>query len=656
MLKIENAEGTVLAFLNNLTEAKVCEVLNGEYTLSFVATIDHLKTDFLYDENNLINYENDLFRPASIEEIHDEDDALTVAVECEHISYDLIKNAMSEFNHIYTTAVNAMTTCLLGTGFNLRSCDITEKTDIQYTQECNAKQISIAIANNWHGELKYYRYYIDLLKSRGQNRGTGFIFGRNLKSVKRIINRAEGTTSYEVDIVQGSELEELGYYELGDTVRIMDERLNVDYECKIIELEKDILTGINGKVVLGDAIKDMRSSFSSVKKKVDEVKKDVEDIQGQATDWNKIKGITDDSGNIILGKLNELTQIASKIVNSTGTFYQEGGCSVWQDQPTFEASTFATKWSAEGLVFANTKKNNNTEWDWQTAIDANGVNATKVAASALYGITMEAVNLVSATITSALLKAVNIEGGTIKLGNWGETQSIDYAVNITEDEPFTVYKNVMGVLKKSLELTGSPVGEIRMYDSGKQFMKLGMGYNDYNKFGMIECGEDGTDNGLYIRCRSIQAPSAIDFNMSHAFASFDGLLVPGDKKAIVKTEHFGIRSFYCDEGETAYFNHKGVAETHITKDNKYQCIIRLNDIFIECIELNSVHPYIVTPTPYSDARCWVKAVYDKYIVIESDKLTKLGYVVFCMRKGYTKKFLNEVRKGENSGYSDIEQS
>ena len=430
MLKIENQEGTVLAFLNNLTEAKVKEVLNGEYTLSFVATIDHLKTDFLYDENNLINYNDDLFRAVKLEELHEDDDELTVSVHCEHISYDLIKNVMVDFNHTYKTATEVMSLCLMGTDFNLRDCDITEKTDIQYTEECNSKQISIAIANNWHGELKYYRHYIDLLKSRGQNRGTGFIFGKNLKSVKRIINRAEGTTSYDVEVVEGSETEELGYYELGDTVRVIDQRLNVDYYCKIIEIEKDILTGLNSNVVLGDSIKDMRSSFSSVRKDVKEVKQTLEE---SAPDWNKVAEILDKNGNIALGKLNALTQIATRIINSTGTFFQEDNCSCWQDQPTFEASTFATKWSAQGLVFANSKKNNNTEWDWQTAIDANGVTATSVTASCLASITANIetaiiTHLVGKTITGIIIEGSTIHAGDVASGNYTE---IDKTGNIT---------------------------------------------------------------------------------------------------------------------------------------------------------------------------------------------------------------------------------
>jgi len=444
MLKIENAEGTVLAFLNNLTEAKVHEVLNGEYTISFIATIDHLKTDFLYDDSNLINYNDDLFRPVTIEELHDEDGALTVAVECEHVSYDLINNVLDNFNYTNTNVASVMAQCLLGTNFSLRSCDITEKTSIQYTEECNSKQISIAIANNWHGELKYYRYYIDLVKSRGTNRGTGFIFGKNLKFVKRIINRAEGTTSYEVEIIEGSETDELGKYYLGDTVRIMDKRLNVDYYCRIIEIEKDILTGLNSKVVLGDAIKDMRSTFSGVKKDVEEVKATISE---NSANWNKVSEIVNESGDIVLGKLNALTNIATKIVNSTGTFEQLDNCLYWHDQPLEVDSTFATKWGSQGLVFANSKDTDGN-WEWQAALSSDGLIATNVTASCLEAIQAHVLSLVVDNLVGKVIQGVTIIGSTILAGN--ENNGTTFTMIDTHGD---IIRFANG--KKVLELSGS---------------------------------------------------------------------------------------------------------------------------------------------------------------------------------------------------------
>lgn len=437
MLRVENANGTVLAYLNNLLQGTVKEVLNGAYVITFTTTVDVLKTEYLYDPNNFINYENDLFKVVDLEELHSDDNSVAVTVSCEHVSYDLLKNLLPDFGYQYVTATEAMNNCLLGTKFSLRKCDITEKSDIAYTQETNSKLISIAIANNWKGELKYYRYYIDLLQNRGANRGTGFIFGKNLSSVKRLRNFADDTLTYEIDVTESPGLEELGYYELGDTVRVMDERLNIDMEMKITEIHKDILTGINNTVVLGDSVKDMRSGFSSIQKTVDEVQTVVKE---GATDWNRINNILNDQGDIILGKINDITNIASKIVNSTGTFEQRDNALYWQDQPTKENSTFATLWGAQGLVFANSKDPDG-EWIWQSALDSEGLTATKVTAGALYGMLMEAVTIMGSEIIGGKIKGTTIEGQTIMGGDIQVTGTITWNA---ESSPVKVLYSVDG--------------------------------------------------------------------------------------------------------------------------------------------------------------------------------------------------------------------
>ena len=440
MLTVQNKEGVTLAFLNNLLEAKIHEVINGEYILTFTAAVDPLKTPVLYDENNIVVCDNDYFRVRVIEEIHSEDDEVTVAIECEHMSYELIDNIMSNFSYSYKTAAEVIPQCLLGTDYTLRYCGVTTKTDINYTQECNSREILVAIANDWKGELKFFRNYVDLLPRRGANRGTGFIFGKSLKGIKRTIDRATRTTSYEVSIIEGTEIDELGYYELGDTVRIMDERLNIDYECRIVELEKDLLTGLNSKVVLGDSIKDMRSSFKNSSEyakdyadKVGESSKSYTDKVGTAcnthasdlydglrrecmADWDKLSSITNELGNVISGKLQgEISLLTNNIKNSTGTFEQRDNGLYWQDQPTKAASTFATMWTAQGIMFARSK-NSAGDWNWESALSAEGLVATKVLASALKGLTVESVTTTSSIMNAGTIKGCSIEGGNIKIG------------------------------------------------------------------------------------------------------------------------------------------------------------------------------------------------------------------------------------------------
>ncbi|PHV71916.1 hypothetical protein CS063_00090 [Sporanaerobium hydrogeniformans] len=556
MLKIENVEGTVLAFLNNLTEAKAYEVLNGEYMLSFVATIDHLKTDYLYDNENLINYENDLFRVIKLEELHDEDNMITVAVTAEHISYDLINNVLNSFNYINKNCAEVMTHCLLGTGFNLRNCDITKKTDIQYKESCNSKQISIAIANNWQGELKYYRYYIDVLQNRGVNRGTGFIFGKNLKSVKRIRNFAEDTLSYEVEIVEGSEIDELGQYDLGDTIRVMDERLNIDYECKIVEIEKDILTGMNSRVVLGDAIKDMRSSFSSVKKQVDEVK---EVIDINMADWDKIKEITNANGDIILGKLNALTGIASKIVNSTGTFEHRDNALYWQDQPTKEDSTFATLWSAKGIVFAN-NKDAQGEWIWESALDSEGIIANQVTASAINALSVNAIEVLCTKLTAQTIQGLTIEGGVIYSGD----RTTGNYIEVSPNNPIKIWKNkkLVGELGYT-NGDGTGGGRLALYsEGGTKNMEFSVTGEGNNKLFF-----NGGSNVIYDENVGGYVPSD-----TNAVTEVDGILKFSSSKR-PQLDGNGDATQLCTRGEAQSF----VNSAKANDSGSYYCVTSVAD-------------------------------------------------------------------------------
>lgn len=257
-----------MAYLNNLESGIEKRVVNGEYVISFVALIEELKTEFLHDENNLIEYNNDYFRVIFLEEEHSSDDMLKVSVDCEHISYDLIKHTKLKYTQTDRAAVYVMNDLLLNSGFNFIGTDVITTASIDVQEETDIKSLLYQVATIWQGELSYFQYDIELKQQLGKNRGADFRFGKNIQNIRRLIDKAENTVSYEVEIVQGSEFEELGYYELGDTVRAVDEALNIEIDIRIIGLERDLITGMNSRVVLGEPIKDLTSSFSSFNSKI----------------------------------------------------------------------------------------------------------------------------------------------------------------------------------------------------------------------------------------------------------------------------------------------------------------------------------------------------------------------------------------------------
>lgn len=410
ILTIQNADGVTLAYLNNLESGTCREVVNGEYTLNFVALIEPLKTEYLYDRNNLIIYNNDYFRVIGIEELHNEDNMLTVSVVAEHISYDLIQETRESFFQEDRAAIYVMNAALADTGFEFTGTDVTTTAsiDMQGTEEnpINIRNVLFNIASIWGGELEYFRKQVSLKQQLGQNRGVDFRFGKNLQEVKRIIDYSTDPilVSYDVTVVQGSELELLGYFELGDTVRVIDDALDIDHYSRIIEAEKDIITGINSKVVLGQPIADLNSSMSQINKTL------------KATD-KKISGVIDEHGMLIASKLSGTLSDAIEVVENSTAYLTIDNLRgiVAHNQPTEAESTQAMLLSSGGLLIANAKDAQG-KWIWRTAITGESISANAITTGTLTAINVDAVTITGSTLISeSATQRVTVDDGLIEI-------------------------------------------------------------------------------------------------------------------------------------------------------------------------------------------------------------------------------------------------
>lgn len=183
--------------------------------------------------------------------------------------------------------------------------------------------------------------------------------------------------------------------------------------------------------------------------------------------------------------------------------------------------------------------------------------------------------------------------------------------------------------KKTFELAHRSEGQLSLGSDIGNYSSPYMYFNPISGLnGLTYCGisASGT-SGLLLKGAKV----VIDGNFS----------ATGTKQAVVKTDHYGRRSLYCEEADRSYFNTHGKGMTHLTTDNKYQFIIRLDDIFLETIEINSVFPYIIHLTQYSNDSIWVKEVYDKYIIIQSEKEAKFDYTIRGARRWYSNCYLEE---------------
>lgn len=92
------------------------------------------------------------------------------------------------------------------------------------------------------------------------------------------------------------DLKALEIVNLGDTVSCTDNPLKVDFEAKVIRIKKDIISGMNVEVELGQFKKDLSSSFDNVIKDI------VEDFESDHSDLEEaVKRATDSIVNTLGG-------------------------------------------------------------------------------------------------------------------------------------------------------------------------------------------------------------------------------------------------------------------------------------------------------------------------------------------------------------------
>lgn len=352
--------------------------------------------------------------------------------------------------------------------------------------------------------------------------------------------------------------------------------------------------------------------------------------------------VTDGLGNILASKLvGALDSSVANIINANNTMIIEDGLFI-RNGSTDEDSTWAMQITSAGWMIANGKNTDGT-WNWRTAATGAGIVADSITTGKLSSIDLESVNILAATILGA-----SITGGMIRVGD--ETTK-RYVLIDSQGSPFGIY--LRGTDNKYRSLVdlwaNNDGGFLRIRDTEE--------YTEDLYRPIYTLGSDG-HGGVAIYSRgdchwSVTANSKmfVDFARIDFAAERIGLsgklVIGGDfsaggtKNALVKTEHFGKRLLYCDESDRVYFSTKGIAETALASD-EYKYILRIDDVFFETIEPNSICPYIINATPYEDARVWISAVYDKFIIFKSDKPCKFAYVLQATRKGYAEEYLREV--------------
>jgi len=283
MVKIINSALETLALLENVTSPMISEEINRAFTFDFSAVIDNNKSTYVNYQNK-VEVEDNYFNIVKTIEQRTSD-GIFVSANCEHVSYDLQRvtytsgfTATGEFSAAMTTILTDVNTAL-GTGFTLGTITVTGNETLSVTESVTARELLLDLAALYSGELKYNKYEISLLKTRGADRGVVFRYRKNLIGASRTIDAQNlddsgyPTISYECSaaelefeksfIARGHSTYE--HYELGDTVRVLDPELNFDASLRIVKESHNPFQRGQGTVGIGNFIDDIFDTLTHIK-------------------------------------------------------------------------------------------------------------------------------------------------------------------------------------------------------------------------------------------------------------------------------------------------------------------------------------------------------------------------------------------------------
>jgi phage minor structural protein len=207
-----------LAVLENASEVKVSETINGEFLLTFILPRTDPKWQYIQEENFVKVYDasqkkDQLFRIRSTDEQHDSTGKLTSNIQCEHIYYDALDCAFFPmFEMIGATPAAILQAAFAGTRFSVGTVEITTLTDIMMSRAYPANIIAKLI-ENVGGELIKDNWTVNLVSQRGSNTSVQFRIGKNIKGLKKqkdsknIVTRLYpyGTDGLEISPVNGGQ-------------------------------------------------------------------------------------------------------------------------------------------------------------------------------------------------------------------------------------------------------------------------------------------------------------------------------------------------------------------------------------------------------------------------------------------------------------------
>lgn len=261
-----------IKFVEVVSEPAIKEEINGEYSFNLEA---HYEAKSDLNRNVLIKVNGQHYQIKKLTKSRS--DSITLSVQCEHVSYELIIGGNYESKlEFEDTAAGMINRILQGTRFTLGTCISSSSAYYETSKRDKRKQL-VDVANLFGGELYFDNFTVHLVYQRGSDKGLDIKLGVNLLGVTEVIDFVEGTSAYELDLVDLSRVNgyELDFSsaEIGDTIGIIDNVLGINTNERIIAIEYNPFKRQLPTVTVGDYIRD----FTEYLKEEEEEKEEEKD-------------------------------------------------------------------------------------------------------------------------------------------------------------------------------------------------------------------------------------------------------------------------------------------------------------------------------------------------------------------------------------------
>ena len=239
---VKTRQNALIATVTRVMSCDANEKLSGEKTLSFQTLLDGGLENIREDGKYVVEFEGDSYDVVSVKKALS-GGFYTIQFSCEHISYRLTDIPVEQFSSSGTPS-EIMTAILNGSGFVKGTVIPTAFATYSLQQSSTVRGLLLDFATTYGYDIEFYNRYVSLLAHRGSSVPKA-ILDRNVVSIDKTINLADGTHSYNISIRPTESIL------LGDETRLIFTKLGINEDVRIVGIKRSPYTSKNITLEVG---------------------------------------------------------------------------------------------------------------------------------------------------------------------------------------------------------------------------------------------------------------------------------------------------------------------------------------------------------------------------------------------------------------------